>query len=594
MATSTEQTAAAPAPGRESGAPASPAGRTFWSEYRNWALLAGTAFLLQTAFVVLLVNFLRLHRRSGRLLTRERDALDAKVAERTKELTRINESLRASEEKFARAFSSNPAAVQITRFEDGTLYDANDTWEELTGYDRKELLGLSVRDSLWPNHEAARRFLDTLAEAGSVRGSEQEFRRKSGQLFVTQLSAQLLTVQGERVVISTFVDVTEHRTFEERMLQTQKLESLGVLAGGIAHDFNNILQAILGNAELAAACLPPSAPGLDNLLEISRSAKRASDLTRQMLAYSGHGALQVRPQSLNSAILEIKAMLRLSVSRKAELDFRLGENVPFIEADLSQLRQVVMNLVINASEALGDATGTIRVVTGCRDCDRAFLAAAVNGGDLVPGRYVFLEVSDSGCGMDAATRARIFDPFFTTKFAGRGLGLAAVMGILRAHAGAIMVASEPGRGATFTLLFPACPTPCGPVAAAEPSAGPWKGRGTILLVDDEASVRNVGRRMLETLGFSVLVASDGSAAVQTFRQHSGEICAVILDLTMPTMDGEEALRQIRAISPNAMVILSSGYEAAWMGKGWDGFIQKPYELRKLESTLRGAFGAGLD
>ncbi len=508
------------------------------------------------------------------------------------EQRKTQEDLRLSQEKFSRAFASNPAAIVLSRLTDGKLLEVNDTWVELTGHRREDVIGRSARTlGVWPTAEEAQRFVKALEEMGFLRGWEQRFLRKSGEAFVAELSAQVLTINEEKVILSTLVDITERKRFEERMLQTQKLESLGVLAGGIAHDFNNILQAILGSAELAASQLPPASNVLSNLHEISRSAKRAGDLTRQMLAYSGKGKFQVEPLHLAEVIREMQDMLRMSVSKKAEVRYTLAEELPSIRADLSQIRQVLMNLVINASESLDNQTGAIDIVTGSMECDGAALGAVWSGEPLKAGTYVFLEVTDTGCGMDEATRLRIFDPFFTTKFTGRGLGLAAVMGIVRGHGGAIRVYSEPGKGTTFKLLFPAATETPRSLVRPDRSCEEWQGHGTLLLVDDEAGIRTVARRMLEYLGFCVLTASDGRQALDTLRSHLSDVACVILDLTMPTMDGEETFREMRRLAPDLKVILSSGYNEQtviqrWVGDGLAGFIQKPYELLTLERTLK--------
>jgi len=288
--------------------------------------------------------------------------------------------------------------------------------------------------------------------------------------------------------------------------------------------------------------------------------------------------------------MEMEQMLRMSISKKSAVRFILAPNLPPLEADLSQIQQVVMNLVINASEAITTPCGVITVSTGSLCCDHAYLREIWSGEDLPEGLYDFIEVADNGCGMDDTVRARIFDPFFTTKVKGRGLGLAAVMGLVRGHRGAIKVYSEPGRGSTFKLLFPAAAAPdsAGPRAEA---SGKWRGTGTVLLVDDDESVRKVGRRMLEALGFSVLLADDGREAIEVFRARRSEISCVILDLTMPVMDGGEAFQELRGIDPDVVVLLSSGYNEQetmeqFEGSGPAGFIQKPYHVPLLEEKLR--------
>jgi PAS domain S-box-containing protein len=388
-------------------------------------------------------------------------------------------------------------------------------------------------------------------------------------------------------------DAEERQRFEEQMRHAQKLESLGVLAGGIAHDFNNLLMAILGNADLALLTLPPASPTRQHLQEIERASRRAADLCRQMLAYSGKGRFIVERHDLSELVREMAHMLEVSVSKRATVEHRFASGLPAVEADATQVRQIVMNLMTNASEALGDRRGTITITTGTRNFHQAFLRESLLGGDLIEGEYVYLEVADTGCGMDAATRERIFDPFFTTKFAGRGLGLAAVLGIVRGHGGAIRVQSAPGQGSTFTLLFPAV---LGIVRAPTRRAGAgadWQGAGTVLLVDDEEAVRTVGTWMLERSGFQVLTAADGNEALGVYRQHADAIVCVLLDLTMPGLSGEETFAELCRVNRDVRVVLSSGYDAEEIARRFEGhgpadFIQKPYTMEALRNTLRRA------
>jgi PAS domain S-box-containing protein len=403
---------------------------------------------------------------------------------------------------------------------------------------------------------------------------------------------------------TVFLDLTEQRKAEEerRLLerqvqQAQKLDSLGMLAGGIAHDFNNLLVGVLGNAELALTDLPASAPVRPYLESIEGAARRAADLCRQMLAYAGRGTIEKRAVDLNRVVRETSHLLEVSISKKVVLKFKLAAALPPILADHSQIGQVLMNLVINASEAIGDKSGVVGIGTGAMECDADYLLHTFLDDRLPPGPYVYLEVADTGCGMDEATRQRIFDPFFSTKFAGRGLGLAAVLGIVRGCRGAIRVYSEPGRGTTFKLLFPASEALPAELADGEKADGAWRGEGLVLLVDDEDTVRTVGRNMLQHIGFRVVTAADGREAVEIFRQQPAQIACVVLDLTMPHMGGEETFRELRRIRPDTCVLLSSGYnedEVAdrFAGKGLAGYIQKPYRLAQLRSKLRALLQTG--
>ncbi|MCX7044282.1 MAG: GAF domain-containing protein [Candidatus Sumerlaeota bacterium] len=384
----------------------------------------------------------------------------------------------------------------------------------------------------------------------------------------------------------------ERRTLETRMRQAQKLESLGVLAGGIAHDFNNLLMVVLGNADLALTYLPAESPARFSIQEIETASRRAADICKQMLSYSGKGQFVLEPLNLSRLVREMVHMLEISISKKAALRCQFADNLPAVEADATQIQQVVMNLIINASEAIGDKEGVITVSTGTMECSREYLHEDFLGETPKAGPYVFIEVADTGCGMDAQTQSKIFDPFFTTKFTGRGLGLAAVLGIIRGHKGAIKIGSEPGRGAAFKALFPAS-SKAALSTEAPGSPKPWSGNGVILVVDDEEGVRKLTKRMIERSGFTVLTASDGREAMEIFSQRSAEIACVLLDLTMPRMDGEETLAALRRIRDDVRVILSSGYNEQeiaqrFAGKGLSGFIQKPYLMASLNAKLQEA------
>lgn len=399
--------------------------------------------------------------------------------------------------------------------------------------------------------------------------------------------------------IETLLDITEIKQAEEERLHlerqvfhAQKLESLGVLAGGIAHDFNNLLMAILGHADLALMDLSPLSPSRANIQEIETAARRAAELCRQMLAYSGKGRFIIKYLDLRELIEETIHLLKTSIAKNVLLNLDLYPHLPPISGDATQIRQIIMNLITNASEAIGEHAGNIRISTGIVQCDYAYLNHLALSGELTEGDYVFIEVSDTGCGMDKDTQSRIFDPFFTTKFTGRGLGLAAVQGIVRGHKGALKVYSEVGKGTTFKVLFPAVKTESDiPQKGKKGAPAEWKAHGIILLVDDESMVRSIAGEILERIGFQVIPACDGREAVEIYRQQPEDISAVLLDLTMPQMDGEETLRELRKINHDVRVVLSSGYNKQevtqrFAGKGLAGFIQKPYRLTELRAVLQ--------
>ena len=384
----------------------------------------------------------------------------------------------------------------------------------------------------------------------------------------------------------------EQRELERRLQATQKLESLGVIAGGIAHDFNNLLTIILGNANIARLELPPDSNLRECLSRIESTSLRAADLCKQMLAYSGKGLFIIRRLDLNKLINELTELLHLSLGKNVNLQLQLTEPLPSVLADATQLQQILMNLVTNASEAIGERRGTIWIRSSLTQLARGTLMSNPVAMDVAEGEYILLEVADDGCGMTPEVREKIFDPFFSTKFTGRGLGLAAVLGIVRSHRGAIVVESEPGRGSTFKLFLPPVEGP--PDSEGDSGGwvpdGSWKGQGTILLAEDEAGVRVTTADLLRSGGFSVEVVENGRSAIDKFRMAPDRYRAVLLDFAMPQGDGEEAFLEIRQIRPNAVILIMSGYGpqevlARFRGKGLNGFIQKPFQAKDLMSAL---------
>jgi signal transduction histidine kinase len=388
--------------------------------------------------------------------------------------------------------------------------------------------------------------------------------------------------QGER----------ERRELEAQMFQAQKLESLGVLAGGIAHDLNNMLTPVLGYAQLATDALPGDSPAVAMLEHVSTNARRAADLVLQILAYAGKGRFVIQPVDLSRLVREMGGLLRSAVSVNAELGYDLAPALPPVEADATQLRQVVMNLVTNASEAIAEGGGTITVRTGLIRADDRAPQSRNAKTDVPGGTAVFLEVADSGCGMTADVIRKIFDPFFTTKFTGRGLGLAAVQGIARVHGGAVQVFSEPGKGSTFRLRLPrSTMTAATPVVL--PQSADWRGTGTVLVIDDEKAVRHITALLLEQAGLAVVVAGDGPEGLRTFCEHQQTFDAVVLDLTMPGMGGLEAAATLRSLSPKLPIVLMSGFSVDEMmlqsaGVGIAGFVQKPFNTSDLLTAVRHA------
>ena len=391
------------------------------------------------------------------------------------------------------------------------------------------------------------------------------------------------------------LDITDRRQAEDGLRQSQKLESLGILAGGIAHDFNNLLTVVMGNLNLAQMHLPEHAPAQPYLANMEATVLRATELTKQMLAYSGRGHFLVKPHDLNEVVSEVTHLLEVSISKKVRLRFDLEPGIPAIHADAAQIQQVVMNLVTNASDAIGDQEGFIHLSTSTTLLDERDLQPAYGAESLAPGRYVLLEVADTGTGMSPEVMARIFDPFFTTKAAGRGLGLSAMLGILRGHGAGLRITSEVGRGTSFRICFPASDTqPARPVPVSETTSfHPLRGR--ILLVDDEDLILQTIGSALRALGLDVLTARDGLEAVEQFREASPRPDLVLMDLTMPRMDGREAFRAMYDLDPFIPVVLSSGYTEqdslkTLSGLEPAGFMQKPYQIQQLRRMLQRVLG----
>jgi PAS domain S-box-containing protein len=400
-----------------------------------------------------------------------------------------------------------------------------------------------------------------------------------------------------RHAMALALDITERKRIEARLLESQKMESIAVLAGGIAHDFNNLLVGIIGNVSLALEIALSSGPLTPLLEEALRAGEQAAHLTREMLAYSGRGRFVVESVNLSSVVRGITSLVRSSIPNQVSLDLDLDPELPPIFADSTQIQQIVMNLVINAGEAIGNQRGEIRVRARAALLDERAVRNEWADCDLPAGPYICLEVADTGCGMNAATRGRIFDPFFTTKFTGRGLGLAAVLGIVRGHNGGIRVESEPGNGTTFTLVFPAASgTARNTRERGLSNPEDRSGGGTILVVDDEQTVLNMAKAGLERRGYRVVTASSGPAAIGTLGENT-PVDLVVLDLSMPGMNGQEVLPRLWALRPGLRIVVSSGYSESECREMFRkdriaGFLQKPYTARQLADTVNMALAPG--
>jgi PAS domain S-box-containing protein len=506
------------------------------------------------------------------------------------------ETLLRDSEARLRAYLESASQGIVTVDAPGTIEIVNAKAAEIFGYDRAELVGKSL-EALVPGRQrqahAQHRsgYFDGPRSRPMGHGLDLCGLRKDGSEFPVEIALSYISSDQGTIAIAFINDITERKRIEEQFRETQKLESLGVLAGGVAHDFNNLLTGIIGNTSLAVDQLSMAHPAREPLRCALEAGERAADLIRQLLAYAGKGRYLVEPVCISTLIREICELIQSSIPRTVQLRLQLPDNLPAIDVDTNQIRQLIMNLVINGAEAIGeDRNGTVTVTTGVLDVDLDYILSRLGPKEeIVPGRYVSLEVQDTGCGMDSATVSRIFDPFFTTKFTGRGLGLAAVQGIVRSHKGALRVDSVQGKGSTFQVLFPARK----PAAAGAGRFGAQPAAEAVLVIDDEQIVRQTAKSMLERYGYRVFLAENGKEGVDLFRAIADKISLVILDMTMPVMSGEETLRNLKLIQPQVRVLLSSGYNAAdavrrFAGMGLVGFVQKPYSAVHLAHSVETA------
>ncbi len=504
------------------------------------------------------------------------------------EAERENKNLRQAVDQSAEPMMMmNPdGVVEMANPAAAALYGLS--MQEMVGCYAAELRGGSVGDEKY-------RDIVNRVQSGKVWQGEIEIETPRGRRTLARRVSPVFDAEGHvdrQICIDR--DITEERQHQQQLEHTQRLESLGILAGGIAHDFNNILTAIMGNAAMAERKMNDIDPAREFLSRIESGSQRAADLCKQMLAYSGKGRFLIKPIELSSLVEEMTRLMEVSIRKNVVIKYHLTEALPLVEADAAQMQQVILNLITNANEAIGEKSGVISFSTGMMHADRKYLDRTVMPEQLPEGEYAFFEVSDTGCGMDAETVEKMFDPFFTTKFTGRGLGMSAVIGIVRGHGGAVRVYSELGKGTTFKILLPACEASVADPEGAEYTES-FRANGSVLVVDDEETIREVAAIMLEDIGYAVLTASDGLEALDVYRMHQSGIVGVLMDMTMPKMDGKSCFRELRRINPEVKVVLSSGYNeqdaiSRFSGKGLAGFIQKPYSPEMLREVIRQAWG----
>jgi PAS domain S-box-containing protein len=518
-----------------------------------------------------------------------------KLAQTNLELEQTNRKLKEALD-VTRAITEHAAEALFLLDPQGRVTFMNPGAERMFGYTQQELLGRVLHDALHyrPGGEPAPYsecpIGRSLLTGSTMTGFEDQFVRKDSALVEVSCSNAPI-IQDGAVAAAVLVvhDISERKRSEERLRHSQKLESIGLLAGGIAHDFNNILTSIIGTASLIEE-EPLPAGAAEMVRTIMTGAEKAADLTRQLLAYAGKGQFVSRQIKLPDLVREMAALIRMSVPKSVDIRFEL-EDAPAIPADPGQMQQVLMNLVINAGEAVGAGNaGLVAITTGIEDVPASFIDAA--GAEVVQGRYVFLQVADTGCGMDENTKAKVFEPFFSTKFTGRGLGLAAVSGVMRSKKGAITISGATGAGTTFRTLFPVTKG-AGPGGSARQSA---EARPMILVADDDAAVRDFLRGALDRGGFAVVGAPNGKEALTLWREQQHRICLVLIDLVTPLKAGEELLAGIKAVAPEAKVLLTTAdaeSEARHLCSTYPGtaFIQKPFSSQSLIQKVRSLIGA---
>ncbi len=525
----------------------------------------------------------------------------------TKDMTPIKEAekkLRESERRFRDLFDSVSDLIYEQDLE-GRFVSVNRAMTEIFGYKLDELLGRKASDFMKPELRDLfeTEYLEGLKKEGHYEGISAYFTRDGRKIYLEYRSQLIRPENGKPFISGIARDVTERilaqreiKKLEKQVLQAQKMEAIGTLAGGVAHDFNNILQAIFGYTQILLMSKDEDDPDVQNLKQIEMSARRASELTQQLLAFSRKVKSELRPVDLNHEVHQLEKLLRRTIPKMIDIELRLAKDLKVINADPAQLEQVMMNLCLNARDAMPEG-GRLIIQTENVILDEQYCKEHLGSR---AGSYVMLSVSDTGHGMDKEILERIFEPFFTTKQVGKGtgLGLAMVYGIVKNHNGYITCYSEPGKGTTFKIYLPVIenvPEPRDPAKPEDNSDLPrGKGEG-ILLVDDEEAIRDLGRRILEGFGYRVLLAKDGSEALEIYRANQEQISLVILDLIMPVMGGGQCLQEILKIDPEAKVIVASGYALDGKTKevidsGAKGFVSKPYEVRQFLTTVHRVLG----
>ena len=508
------------------------------------------------------------------------------------ELHTIQLELESSRARYFALYDLAPVGY-LTLDARGRIQEINLAATAMLGADRSKLINRPMVQFILPDdQDVYYLYHKRTGEKGHLQGCELRLVRADGSSFWSRLQASMERDDGCWI---TLHDISDSKKAEEekleallRLQQARKMESLGILVGGIAHDFNNILAIIIGHCSLARL-----RPGTTekHLPAIERAAGRAAELCRLMLTYAGKSKPDMTPVNMGALLNEMVTMLKSSIRQNIAITTELPDGDLYIRGDASQVRQVVMNLIINASEAIGEAQGEIRIGLAHALIRSGQVLRDHLGNDIPVGSYARLEVADSGCGMDDETRQHIFDPFFTTKSSGSGLGLSATLGIIMAHGGALQCCSQPGSGTTFKVYLPVCAIDTADMRSQPVPEEPWQGSGTVLLVENEELIRHAARDMLIELGFSVVEAANGSEAVRLYLEKPGDIALVVTDIGMPVMDGYATCRKLKDLDPGLPIIITSGFGDAVVTErieGLDiaGLLSKPYSFDQLRTILQ--------
>lgn len=497
----------------------------------------------------------------------------------------VQEALQNSEFKFRTLFELSPQAITRSHYETGKIIDVNQKFCDLFKISREEVLELNPVELGFYSQASRQRFLNVLKASGEVHGLEMEFKARDDSKFNTLMFAKLIQMEGTTYILTIFHDITDRKELEAQLRQAQKMEAIGTLAGGIAHNFNNLLMGIQGYASLALMEIDPNHPNKNKLKNIEKLVQSGSNLTSQLLGYAREGKYKVQSSNLNQLVKETADTFNLT-RKEIHVHQELDENLLNVKTDQGQIEQVLFNLLVNAADAMplgGNLFLKTINITHANMINKPYKAA--------PGNYVLLTVRDTGLGMEKKTLERIFEPFFTTKglSKGTGLGLASVYGIVKAHGGYIDVLSEKGQGTTFEVSLPAFEKE--PAQEKAVFNELFDGIETVLLIDDEQMIINVGKEMLTQLGYKVLTATSGIEALDVYRRNQDTIDLLVLDMIMPDMEGGATYDKIKDLNPNVKVLLASGYSidgraSEIMKRGCNGFIQKPFNMKELSDKIR--------